>query len=127
MYDLCTVITNQELKLLCEENNIPIPEMGYWQKLKFNKQVIKAPIPDKETSGKKIGLKNEEKLTPLQKLSNEIQEKHPNLIIVSNKLRRPHSLVSTTINHWDNLKRRDYRLGNRSLLINVTKIMKGVP
>lgn len=39
-------IDPQILKDICEENKIPLPNTGYWSKVRFNKKVVKTANND---------------------------------------------------------------------------------
>lgn len=38
-------IPEYSLSKICKDNNIPLPMLGYWSKVKFNKSVIKTTLP----------------------------------------------------------------------------------
>ena len=68
---------------LCTENNIPLPELGYWTKLRFGKPVTKIALSDKVNKSKLINLSELKK----SKRNAEIKPQ----IIIPKKL---HPLVS---------------------------------
>ena len=41
-------ISYSTIKDIYTKNNIPCPDSGYWSKLKFNKEVVKKPLPKLE-------------------------------------------------------------------------------
>ncbi len=49
-------VTPQLLKDFCKEYNIPLPNRGYWTQVRFNKQVVKVPLPKMENGHIKINL-----------------------------------------------------------------------
>ncbi len=38
-------LSDNQLRKICKDYNIPTPEMGYWQKIEFGKKVIKIELP----------------------------------------------------------------------------------
>ena len=50
-----------QLRRICKANNIPVPKSGYWLKVKFNKKVIKPPLPEQNDGHDLIELKLPEK------------------------------------------------------------------
>lgn len=67
-------ISNTVFKRLCKENDIPLPENGYWQKLKHNKKVkiVPLPITDKKYPAKFL-LGDLQKLSELNQLIRDIK------------------------------------------------------
>lgn len=67
-------ISNTVFKRLCKENDIPLPENGYWQKLKYNKKVkiVPLPITDKKYPAKFL-LGDLQKLSELNQLIRDIK------------------------------------------------------
>ena len=49
-------IDPQCLKDICAENNIPLPNRGYWSKVRFNKNVVKTTLPITENGKTHINL-----------------------------------------------------------------------
>lgn len=49
-------VTQQQLKDICQEYNIPLPSRGHWTKVRFNKQISKKPLPKTEKRDIKINL-----------------------------------------------------------------------
>tara|TARA_R100001369_G_scaffold92610_1_gene138699 strand:+ start:2641 stop:2916 length:276 start_codon:yes stop_codon:yes gene_type:complete len=43
-------IEPQILKDICSENKIPLPNRGYWSKVRFKKKVVKTSLPKMENS-----------------------------------------------------------------------------
>ena len=41
-------LSDNGLRKICKKNDIPIPQMGHWQKLKFGKKISKLPLTHKE-------------------------------------------------------------------------------
>lgn len=54
-------VTQQQLKDVCQEYNIPLPSRGHWTKVRFNKEVIKPPLPKIENRNIKINLATDSK------------------------------------------------------------------
>lgn len=38
-------LSDNGLRKICKKHNIPLPQVGYWQKLQYNKKVSKTPLP----------------------------------------------------------------------------------
>ena len=38
-------ISDVGLKKICNKLNVPVPGVGYWQKIKYGKQATKTPLP----------------------------------------------------------------------------------
>jgi hypothetical protein len=41
-------LSDNGLRKICKKNDIPIPPMGHWQKIQFNKKTTKIPLPKKD-------------------------------------------------------------------------------
>lgn len=56
--EICTEhkIAYADFKQLCTENNIPLPELGYWTKLRFGKPVTKTALTEDVGENKQIDL-----------------------------------------------------------------------
>lgn len=85
-----------DLKKACNENDIPLPENGYWSKLKFGKAVRVIELPMKsEDDGKSIVVinKEEKKKADLIKKIKEIDSGNKKSEPISNRLSEPDILV----------------------------------
>tara|TARA_R110002012_G_scaffold272711_1_gene458357 strand:+ start:16547 stop:16801 length:255 start_codon:yes stop_codon:yes gene_type:complete len=49
-------VTQQRLKDVCQEYNIPLPDRGYWTKVRFNKKITKTPLAKVGNRNIKINL-----------------------------------------------------------------------
>jgi len=60
-------ISDNGLRKRCKKLNIPLPEVGYWQKLQYNKPVTRKKLPKENPSGiEKIDLaERDEEHNPL--------------------------------------------------------------
>ena len=47
-------ISTERLRGICKKMNIPIPEIGYWQKLQYGKQVTVKELPNENSYSNKI-------------------------------------------------------------------------
>lgn len=83
-------LSYNELKKICIENKIPIPQNGYWQKLRFGKKVEVVPLPQIDNKDEII----------LDRIEGEKKEK----IIVPSKLTKPHKYTITTKQYYKKLK-----------------------
>lgn len=112
-------ISDNGLRKICKKNNIPLPKIGYWQKLQYGKAIEEKIVPKNMSESNKIELqlrneneiiKNETESTPLSILEKEIIG-NPNLELrVPEKLMKPDKLISNTISYADAVKR--YRYGH---------------
>lgn len=49
-------IEPQKLKDICGEKKIPVPTRGHWSKVRFNKEVVKPPLPEIENNNSQINI-----------------------------------------------------------------------
>lgn len=106
-------IPDHELRKLCREFNIPVPQNGYWQKLRYNKPLSKIPLAPVTDEDKKITLRanaydNEERISPSAQSGIENNLNDPKAPAkVPDVLTKPHFLTLQTKRHWAdfNLKR----------------------
>ncbi|WP_187269604.1 hypothetical protein [Flagellimonas hymeniacidonis] len=110
-----------DIKKICKKYNIPLPERGYWSKIRFGKSVDKVELPDKMSWDKEIQFVNVLNNSAINQLSRKIEIENTSLLVVPKSLRHPDSLISTTALHWQNLKQRDYSLREKSLSIRVSE------
>ncbi|MDO6605206.1 hypothetical protein [Arenibacter palladensis] len=97
-------ISYSRLKNICKKSNIPLPNNGYWQKIKYGKKVVKPDLPKTTTKEEEVLLFRTgigEKVIPTFK--NALQERayqlqtDPSLNFkVPKKLKQFHSIVLTT-------------------------------
>lgn len=91
-------ISTSQIHKACLEMEIPLPDMGYWTKIKFGKEVKKKPLTEEFEGVLKYSFveKNDEltnDLSPLNALIKEI-ESNPKLIHqVPEKITKPHPLI----------------------------------
>ncbi|WP_417620069.1 hypothetical protein [Oceanihabitans sediminis] len=94
------------IRKICKKYNIPLPNSGYWSKLKFNKKVVKTKLP-KQDDNPQISLeKTNPQLyagdNPLSKLAlrkKEILQAGLN-ITVPEQLSNPHHLIKSTKEYY---------------------------
>ncbi|MGV8815644.1 MAG: hypothetical protein ACOH2D_16200 [Gelidibacter sp.] len=95
------------IRKICKKYNIPLPNSGYWSKLKFNKKVVKTKLP-KQDDNPQISLeKTNPQLyagdNPLSKLAirkNEILQAKGLNLIVPDQLSNPHHLIKSTKEYY---------------------------
>jgi hypothetical protein len=109
-------ITYTELKKICNEMSIPVPENGYWSKLKFVKEISKPALSVNYTGKDEIELF--ERLIPENPLNcsntglgaqDDIEEKAMNIFKVPEKLTHPDVLITNTKNYLDAVRKYDWR------------------
>ncbi len=96
-------LTSHGLKSICENNNIPLPQNGYWSKVKFNKPVVIEKLPEDSsvsqlielTSGENEGTISYEQ-SPYTILIQEIENDHKAPVIVPDNLTKPDVLIRNT-------------------------------
>ncbi len=95
------------LRQLCRKYSIPIPQNGYWQKIKAHKPVILVRLPAsyKGEDTMELPLRNQENSVPstlsLQiNRAKEITSDPKAPLIVPESLVKPHLLISQTKQYW---------------------------
>jgi len=94
-------LSDRGLAKLCERNDIPLPEPGYWAKLKYGKPVKKIPLPPKDEdilvtiTATEIHDENvdEAQISKADKIIAQIR-KSPELIDVGKSITNPHPLIN---------------------------------
>jgi len=92
-------ISEYKLRKICKSMNIPLPEVGHWQQIRYGKNIIVKTLPAEYSGDNSIVLPLEEKddpnssQVPLRKLIKEI-EGIPNLpLTVPSRLNNPNNLI----------------------------------
>jgi hypothetical protein len=108
-------LSNEGIKKICKEYDVPIPDGSYWSKFKFNKKFKKAKLNRFFSGEDKIVLAIREENNPIN-LDNtpltirtkeiEIDSKAP--IIVTDKLTKPDILIQNTKNFHQSRKNKDF-------------------
>jgi hypothetical protein len=94
-------VSGTELRKACKKMDIPLPNMGYWQKIQYNKPVLKIELPTnyygiEEVTIKTIVEKNDEEIkesTIKTKLIDEIESNKKLPLKVPSKLKNPDPLI----------------------------------
>lgn len=119
------------IRKICKKHNIPLPKLGYWSKLKYNKDVIKTKLPKQDSNPViDIGKKKIEfyRKTELNKeLELLLKEVTGPELGVSKKLPKPHKYIIATKKYQKDLdirrKKGDWRMevdSTNALSINVS-------
>lgn len=104
-------IEQHRLREICIENKIPIPNRGYWSKIRFNKKVDKAPLSKIENSESLINLKARKFKSDYHKRAFELEQRNDLKFKVPGKISIYHPLVKTSkkllekIDHSENALR----------------------
>lgn len=121
-------IVDYQLRRVCNDFNIPIPQNGYWQKLKYNKPVSKIPLPlgaeDKKIVLSANGQENGETARSASHSEADLILNDPKApASVPEVLTKPHFLTLETKRHWADfkLKRYEYDRSIPHLSIRVEK------
>lgn len=94
-------LSDNGLRKVCKKLDIPLPKNGYWQKIQFNKKVIKEKLPLNNTVEASITLKfrkNSEtvingEVNELNQLTKELKNTLKDTIIFPEKLTKPNQLI----------------------------------
>ena len=94
-------LSDNGLRKVCKKLDIPLPKNGHWQKIQFNKKVIKEKLPVNNTVETSITLKfrdNAETIingegNALNQLTKELQTVLKDTIVFPEKLTKPHQLI----------------------------------
>lgn len=96
------LISDNGLRKICKKFNIPLPQLGHWQKIQHNKKVNVIPLPkdfkgeDSITLSERIEEENKENegIMKFHKLLKEISSDNSLSFKVSDKLSNPDKLIS---------------------------------
>ncbi|MCG2460839.1 hypothetical protein K8352_08765 [Flavobacteriaceae bacterium F89] len=86
-------IEPQRLKEICEENEIPLPNSGYWSKVRFNKEVIKTQLPKIKNDNSQINLKTRKFKADYLRRAFELEQRNDLKFKVPTRISTYHSLV----------------------------------
>lgn len=107
--------TNDGIKKLCKQFEIPMPDGSYWSKLKFNKKYKKEKLnPIFDGIDKIVLIIREEgnpinvDQTPLNIRTKEIESDPKAPLIVLEKLTKPDILIQNTKNYHQSRKNKDF-------------------
>lgn len=94
------MISNTGLKKKCKEMNIPVPKMGYWQKIRHGYKVNREKLPEDYSGDNSVKLTEKELKTyknsrnaDLKKLIKEIEAKQELPLKIPSKLTNPDNLI----------------------------------
>jgi hypothetical protein len=108
-------ISDNGLRKICKRMNIPLPEMGHWQKIQYNKKVTIAKLPEKYDGKDEIifhekGSDDAESDSPLaqqRRLVSLIESaKNIELQVSSRLSSRPDKLITSTGNYYEAYRKR---------------------
>lgn len=94
-------ISDNGLRKKCKKLNIPLPEVGYWQKLQYNKPVTKTKLPKENPAGIEIidlsereeDIPNDSPAARIKKIRNSYNQLNQKIFKVSSRLSKPDKLV----------------------------------
>lgn len=94
-------LSDNGFRKVCKKLDIPLPKNGHWQKIQYNKKVIKEKLPFNNTVDTSITLKfrdNSETTingegNELNQLTKELQTILKGTIVFPEKLTKPHQLI----------------------------------
>lgn len=93
----------QRLKEICAENEIPLPNRGYWSKVRFNKKVVEPPLPLIKNSNSKINLKTRKFRTDYHKRAFELEQRKDLKFKVPGRISTYHPIVRTSKKLLENI------------------------
>ena len=108
-------ISDNGLRKICKRMNIPIPAMGHWQKIQYNKKVTIIKLPEKYDGKDEIilnekGSDDAETDSPLaqqRRLVSLIESaKDIELQVPSRLSSRPDNLLTSTVNYYEAYRKR---------------------
>lgn len=107
-------LTYAELRRICNDMSVPIPENGYWSKIHFGKPVMIEKLPDDYSGKDEITFTvrdvNVVSKADLQRsLGNSDEENSISLYRVPDRLVNPDILITNTKDYYDAVKRYDWR------------------
>lgn len=95
-------LSDNGLRKICKKYDVPIPPMGHWQKIQFNKKTIKIPLPKKDKEEEiKINIKDSKLIANTENLiKNAVAEKIRNnsslILKVADRLNKPDEIIIKT-------------------------------
>lgn len=99
------------IRKVCKKHNVPLPYLGYWSKLKFNKKAVKTKLPKQDDNPEIIlDNKNPKLYTrdhPISKLAlikTSILESTDLNLAVPDKLSKPHKFTRATKEYHERVK-----------------------
>ena len=106
-------LSDNGLRKICKKYDIPLPKMGYWQKVQFGKKVEKEKLGNsKNWTNIKITIRESEAndeehhLTKVARTLKEIEQACSNLLPVPKTLSKPHPLVKEAKINLDSKKKK---------------------
>ncbi len=106
--------TGSEIRKICTTNNIPLPENGYWMKLKFGKKVNIIPLPESDGFTNEIEIAKKE-----PKSRRDLQKEGPNIEQIKEEYPVPKRLTNPDILIQDALiefEKRNWHSSNDHLI-----------
>jgi hypothetical protein len=115
-------ISNEGIKKICKQFDIPMPDTGYWTKLKFNKKANKEKFNPIFGGVDKIVLTIREEgnpinvdQTPLTIRTKEIENDPKAPLTVPDKIAKPDILTIQTKEYWNNRKNGNYQRDEKKI------------
>jgi hypothetical protein len=106
-------ISDNGLRKICKQSDIPVPQLGHWQKIQYNKKVKIIPLPKDFKGEDSITLnkgetKENEGITNFSKLLKEITGDTTLSFKVPDKLSNPDKLISEAKENLANKSKEKY-------------------
>ena len=109
-------LTRQELlRKICKKHEIPLPLLGHWQKIQYNKKVKIIPL-SKDFKGEdsiilnKGGTKENEEIANFHKLLKEITNDTKLSFNVPDRISNPDKLITEAKNNFEFQKKQEYSI-----------------
>ncbi len=119
--------TNDGIKKICNQFDIPMPDGSYWSKLKFNKTFKKEKLSPTFNGVDKIVLTIREEgnpinvnQTPLTIRTKEIENDIKSPLIVPEKLSRPDILIQNTKDFYSKRKKEQYYRNDKVDIVSIS-------
>lgn len=102
-------IKNKTFKDICQKNDIPLPQNGHWQKVKFNKQVEIFPLIKSNKEYGEIILADKQKETSeLKLLLRDIENNKDLTVNITEKLTNPDKIIIRTRDYFKQRRKDKY-------------------
>lgn len=108
-------ISDNGLRKICKKHEIPLPLLGHWQKIQYNKKVKIIPL-SKDFKGEdsiilnKGGTKENEEITNFHKLLKEITNDTKLSFNVPDRISNPDKLITEAKNNFEFQKKQEYSI-----------------
>ena len=107
-------LSDNGLRKICHKNDIPLPIVGYWSKVKFGIKVIKTKLPDNNDAEIIIEIKPSENKSS-ENFSDPLSKYPDPILIIPNELNNPDKITKDL--KQDLIKKKPSAFNNRENFI----------